>query len=77
MGNKFKGVTQPRGGSKSGIGAGSDAPAGPGGGGSTGPASQPRIQTIRTPRAEFVILFVWTEPTPSDPDDAAPGTPTT
>jgi type IV pilus assembly protein PilM len=49
------------------------APGGPGSGGPGGtitPQSPLRTQIIRTPRTEFVILLVWKEPLPSEPDDA-------
>jgi type IV pilus assembly protein PilM len=58
---------------KGGGGVGADAPGGVGAN-PQNPAGQ-RTQIIRTPRTEYVIFFVWREPTPSDPDDAAPTTP--
>jgi type IV pilus assembly protein PilM len=64
----MRGMKQPRnpGGGKA-PGPGLEVPGGPGG--SQPPQNQQRVQTIRTPRTEFVILFIWAEPTPSDPDE--------
>jgi hypothetical protein len=58
-------------GGKPGMGAGIPGMGGPGGPGSSQPGATPIGPPSTKKRTEFVLCFVWREPTPTDPTPVA------